>query len=155
MKKLLLLLLPALILTLTACNTDKNETRAKEITGTYDCSRNGTIILDKGNNQTIKSPINYTYDATISHLGGDRIQLDIGGVFIGQVKGNTIMFDTYILPGTSELLQVSYNIDMSGSIYKINGVWAIDITETYSGTAQGPNETYSISGSGLTKLLKK
>ncbi|MDE6440460.1 MAG: hypothetical protein K2O46_01475 [Bacteroidales bacterium] len=163
MRKLLLFLLPALLLTACKDPEDTNAINAKSLVGTYKCTRRGTIFYykDTSLSPTITSPIDYTYDATITYLGDNRVQLDMGGIFTGSVGtyngvGNAIVFDTYTASDSTELLNVTFNINMDG-FYGVgySGLMEIHLDETYSGTAQGPEITYKVYGNGETHLIKK
>ncbi len=162
MKKLLLLLLPALLLPACKDPEDETLTNAKNLAGTYECTRKGTIYYEDstGNHSRIESPINYTYNATITYLGDNRVQLDMGGIFtgwVGEYNGtkNAIVFDTYTASDSSELLSTKFNIDIDGFYYSgYYGHTKISLNETYSGTAQGPNVTYTIRGTGTTDLSR-
>lgn len=153
MKKILLLLLPVLLFVMTGCEKENpDNARAKSIVGTYTCTRKGEVNIERSPSY-ITTPIDYTCEASISYLGENRVQLDMGGViFTGYAfSNNELTFDTYTVSSSSDLLNVTYNIDMKGNI----GAKDISIYETYSGSATGPNVDYPVSGHARTELKKK
>ena len=152
-----LLLLPVLLMIFSACDReDPNVTLAKSLAGTYDCTRNGLIrMVPNTGGSPIDSPIDYTYTATITYLGDNRIQLDMGGVFTGSATTIGLTFDTYTISDTSSgLIKTTFNIDMTGGPAEHDWKFMC-LTEMYSGTAQGPEITYKIYGDGTTYLKKK
>ena len=151
-----LLLLPVLLMIFSACDReDPNVTLAKSLAGTYDCTRKGFIRMTPNTGGSpIDSPIDYTYTATITYLGDNRIQLDMGGVFTGSATTIGLTFDTYTISNASGLIKVTYNIDMTGGPAEHDWKF-MRLSEIYSGTAQGPEITYRVSGNGETYLKKK
>lgn len=146
MKKILLLLFPVFML--ISCNKDTD--KASEISGGYNFSRvSNCIVTVEGQTATI--PLNTTGNAIISRISNNRISLDMGAVFTGNITDDHISFDSYTETSSANGMTLALTISSVGDIAGTT----INITETYSGTCYFQGLSYPISGKGSVVLRKK
>ncbi len=161
MKKLLLLLLPALLLTACKDPENRNVTDAKSLVGIYNYTRVGKFKITSPQGKEQIEAINTSGTATITHGGGESsgIQMMLTNaskdttIVNGYCNEGYIQFEAYGDHYTSgEGFSAKFSVYSEAAIFDN---LSILVQESYTGNATLPTGGQRCEGHGLLSLQRQ